>query len=464
MILLWDSISNEESCQTNNIKHMVKFYLATPRRERSAIIISVTFNGRQYKRTTKESTLVRFWNQDRQRVRVSRENRSANQVNEMLIRWQNAAAKAVLKFKQTADIPSPRDFFSAVDNEFYSENGFVSPVAREPEQICFYIDYLRQYIERYRNVRSEITVKHYQTVLNKLEAFEKRTHHRLTFSDIDINFYNQFRVWVYDQGYSDNYFGSLIKIIKQAYREARDVDHLHDLNGTAHKGFITVAKEADPIFLTVDELLRLHRLKLTEKLVVEEWPDLCGQNAIKRRISTCELVKNRFLIGAFSGLRVSDFSRLGEMNIVENRIVLRTRKTDTQIVVPIHPVIRDILESGFDLSLTISDQKMNSYIKVLAKMAKIDGKVAIREHRGGAVHVRCTEKYNLVSTHTARRSFATNLLKAKDVPLAAISKALGHSKITTTMRYLRVGAEENAALLAESSYYALGTVGNGREE
>lgn len=338
---------------------MVKFYLATPRRERSSIIISVTFNGKQFKRTTKESTLVRFWNPDRQRVRVCRENRSANQTNEMLARWQNAASKAVLKFKQAPDIPSLGDFFAVVDNEFYSENGFVSPVAREPEQICFYTDYLRQYIERYRNVRSEITVKHYQTVLNKLEAFEKRTHHRLTFSDIDINFYNQFRVWVYDQGYSDNYFGSLIKIIKQAYREARDVDHLHDLNGTAHKGFITVAKEADPIFLTVDELLRLHRLKLTEKLVVEEWPELCGQNAIKRRINTCELVKNRFLIGAFSGLRVSDFSRLGEMNIVENRIVLRTRKTDTQIVVPIHPVIRDILESGFDLSLTISDQKMN---------------------------------------------------------------------------------------------------------
>ena len=106
---------------------MIKFYLATPRRERSAIIISVTFSGRQYKRTTKESTLVRFWNQDLQRVRVSRENRSANQVNEMLIRWQNAAAKAVLKFKQIADIPSSGDFFAVVDNEFYSENGFVSP-------------------------------------------------------------------------------------------------------------------------------------------------------------------------------------------------------------------------------------------------------------------------------------------------------------------------------------------------
>ena len=102
-------------------------------------------------------------------------------------------------------------------------------------------------------------------------------------------------------------------------------------------------------------------------------------------------------------------------------------------------------------------------IKVLAKMAKISGKVAIREHGGGMTHEHYSEKYNLVSTHTAKRSFATNLSKAKDVPLSAISKALGHSKITTTMRYLRIGIEENAALLAESSYYSLGTTEEGKE-
>ena len=62
------------------------------------------------------------------------------------------------------------------------------------------------------------------------------------------------------------------------------------------------------------------------------------------------------------------------------------------------------------------------------------------------------------------RSVATNLLKAKDVPLAAMLKTLRHSKITTTMRYLRAGVEENAALLAESSYYTLGTAGDGCKE
>ena len=60
-----------------------------------------------------------------------------------------------------------------------------------------------------------------------------------------------------------------------------------------------------------------------------------------------------------------------------------------------------------------------------------------------------------VSAHTVRRSFAANLLKAKDVPLAAISKALGHSKIATAMRYLRVGVEENAPILAGSGCFRL---------
>lgn len=59
-----------------------------------------------------------------------------------------------------------------------------------------------------------------------------------------------------------------------------------------------------------------------------------------------------------------------------------------------------------------------------------------------------------VSAHTVRRSFAANLLKAKDVPLAAISKALGHSKIAAAMRYLRVDVG-GAPILAGSGCFRL---------
>lgn len=42
------------------------------------------------------------------------------------------------------------------------------------------------------------------------------------------------------------------------------MDHLHNLNGTAHKNFITVAKESDPVYLSVDELMKLYRLRITK--------------------------------------------------------------------------------------------------------------------------------------------------------------------------------------------------------
>ena len=133
-------------------------------------------------------------------------------------------------------------------------------------------------------------IRHYRTVLNKLKQYEKMIRCRLQFEDININFYNQFRIWIYRQGYSDNYFGSLIKVIKQVYREAREVDHLHNLNGTAHKNFITVAKESDSIYLSVDELMMLYRLKITKNAIMKEWPELCGEKAVRQRMATYELV------------------------------------------------------------------------------------------------------------------------------------------------------------------------------
>ena len=58
----------------------------------------------------------------------------------------------------------------------------------------------------------------------------------------------------------------------------------------------------------------------------------------------------------------------------------------------------------------------------------------------------------MITTQTPRRSIATHLQRSK-VPLTAISKALGHKKVTTTMRYLRLGVDENAAILAGSSFF-----------
>ena len=59
------------------------------------------------------------------------------------------------------------------------------------------------------------------------------------------------------------------------------------------------------------------------------------------------------------------------------------------------------------------------------------------------------EKWELVSSHTARRSACTNMF-LKGIPTSAIMKISGHKKESTFMKYIKVTAEENADFLAEN--------------
>ncbi len=96
----------------------------------------------------------------------------------------------------------------------------------------------------------------------------------MKFSDINIDFYNSFRFWFYKQGFSDNYFGSVIKVVKQVYIEAKLVDKLHSFDDISRKDFITVNAESDNIYLTEDELQKIYNLEITPELVRKNFPTL----------------------------------------------------------------------------------------------------------------------------------------------------------------------------------------------
>ena len=85
-------------------------------------------------------------------------------------------------------------------------------------------------------------------------------------------------------------------------------------------------------------------------------------------------------------------------------------------------------------------------------MAGIDEEVTINKNVGGVNEQRIYKKYELVCTHTARRSFATNAYKS-GVPTIAIMKITGHTKESTFLRYIKVSAEENAEMLMEHPFF-----------
>ena len=139
-------------------------------------------------------------------------------------------------------------------------------------------------------------------------------------------------------------------------------------------------------------------------------------------------VQDIFVFCCYTGLAYVDVMNLNEENIIkgvdgEDWIKISRKKTNTLVNTPLLPKAKQILFKycDDDHSNTIfpvfSNQKMNSYLKEIAKL--------------------CGIKKNL-TTHIARHTFATTVTLSNGVPVETVSKMLGHTKITTTQIYARV--------------------------
>lgn len=422
----------------------VTFTVKDAHREHSYIQILVRFRGQFYRKSTGETIPVKFWNAKKHRCSVSKDFPVGHHVNEILDKWEAATNEAIAGFKMKMGAPPAQEFWAACDKLFYQGSY---------ENVVYLADYIREYIDKIKSVRSANTVKKYITTLNKLEEYERQIKRHFIFQDININFYIKFQTWIYGQGCSANYFGSLIKNIKHIMHEAVYEGVCEDLHGVQHKDFVTINESSDSIYLTLDELRRIYELDITVESIRRTSSDTDSRDEnLRRKVDSLRLVRDRFIIGAFTGLRVSDYGRLSEANIGADTIRIKTTKTGAVVVVPIHPWVRNILQSGFDASIHISDQKMNKHLKEIAKMAGIDEEITLNKNVGGKNEQRTFRKYELVCTHTARRSFATNAYKA-GVPTIAIMKITGHTKESTFLRYIKVSAEENAEMLRKHPFF-----------
>jgi len=115
-------------------------------------------------------------------------------------------------------------------------------------------------------------------------------------------------------------------------------------------------------------------------------------------------VRDCFLLLAWTGCRFSDLEKIGKADIKDGFITFRQQKTNEKVIIPLHPVVLEILEKySYNLPTEISNQKFNDYIKEVCQIAEISSPEEITRTVGGK---RITEKFGkweLVSSHTARR-------------------------------------------------------------
>lgn len=142
-----------------------------------------------------------------------------------------------------------------------------------------------------------------------------------------------------------------------------------------------------------------------------------------------------FLIGCHSGMRYSDFNHVKSTAFYKgddkyHRVI--TKKTKTMVTIPGNAILEDLLSKELR---DISNQKMNAYIKEAAQMIGLDDKIETKEGT--------KPKYDLIMTHTARRTFATNAV-LEGIPIQFVMSITGHKTESEFRKYIKIDDIQNA--------------------
>ncbi|EHQ24598.1 site-specific integrase [Mucilaginibacter paludis] len=175
-----------------------------------------------------------------------------------------------------------------------------------------------------------------------------------------------------------------------------------------------------------------HKLKFTSKergYLTEE--ELAVVETKELKTDKLIYVRDLFLFGCYTGLSYIDAINLTANNLMigidkEHWLLTQRQKSSKPVKLPLLPLAAQIIArhrhdpraiSNGTIFRPISNQKLNDYLKDLARECGIDKNF---------------------SFHLARHTFATTVTLANGVPIETVSKMLGHTKISTTQIYAKV--------------------------
>jgi len=186
--------------------------------------------------------------------------------------------------------------------------------------------------------------------------------------------------------------------------------------------------------------------KKTKKIIVE-----------KEKINKDTLLKAKdlFLLGCYTGLRVSDFnSRLSKDNFRTtakgNPVLVKiNKKTKDSVTIPIHWIELIYLAEKYNYTFPeMTDTRINIYIKEVCKSIGFSEMIEFYTGKGGHQILHKEEKWKLISTHTGRRSAVTNL-SLKGLSESDIGRFTGHRADSMVAKYNKASTEDTADMLME---------------
>lgn len=302
-----------------------------------------------------------------------------------------------------------------------------------------FLEFVDELIETRKNDEEKYcdgTIMLYNRTLRFLKEYTKSTSRKLAWESFNFDFGHHFQQYLLGRKYSANYVTSIWKKFTMFLLEAHQAD-LYDIKELNKSKLSRTYDEADTIALEMSEIMAIHNKHIEDEYLTRH--------------------KDAFVINCHLGLRYGDYSKIRKEDIMtfsgEKVLRRKTGKTNTMVFVPVSTIVEEIMKKyDGDFPKVGSNDDWNKALKVIALSAKLTDNVVKIENQGGNDIEKIYEKWQLVTVHTSRRSFAT-MLNDLEVDIYTIAEFLGHKDVKTTKKYIKSDSRTRAVKMSKLPFF-----------
>lgn len=405
-----------------------------PRRKPGTSLIRLHFiyDGKKFVYTFGQTINPNDWNSSKQRVKSNKQTVASgdHSLNETLDDLKKVCERTY-KEELRNGIPDPARLKEALDT-------FLNRNSKKKKDAPTFHELIDKFIageikirrgKKKGRARERGTCDNYKALKYHLVEFGKAKNHEVTFDSINQEFFDAYTAYLEnDLKLSHNTIAKNIRTLKVIMSEAYDSDYTTNQQFT--KSYFSYAgEETEAVYLNEFEIMTLFKHDFSDNKKLEQVRDL-------------------FVFGCHTGLRYSDYSNIGPENITtingKKFIKIITQKTNETVIIPCSDTVLTIFDkykmNPNSLPRAISSQKFNDYLKDVCKDA---GMV----ETGRLINDPELPLFKCISSHTARRSFATNY-HLSGFSTIELMKITGHKTEKAFLKYVKVSKQQAAERLS----------------
>ncbi|WP_233861708.1 tyrosine-type recombinase/integrase [Tenacibaculum piscium] len=280
------------------------------------------------------------------------------------------------------------------------------------------------------------TIKGYKDLKNVINRYQ--TLETTKVINLNTDWFTNFFDWlIYTEDYSHNTAVKKVAILKAVINEAsKKIPVPENLNTVKFKVVNTYDTDTDVITLSENDIEKIESVKLNSLALI---------NARKYLIIACYTGQRGTAL--IERIKKENFVKVG----ANYRIEIKQIKGSKKVIIPVLPKVLEIYKTG--LPYKVSTQKLNKYFKEICKQAEINELILGKKRNEDTNRNEKKErpKYEYISTHVGRRTFAT--IHFNKLPVSVIMKVTGHTKVATFMKYIQKDTDEHIEVF--NDYYKM---------